>query len=97
LNKRWIFTNGVQVDIKKVNKIAAKQFLNPNDYVTKVAAINVNEIALREIETKIPVEARTVAIRSLKKGNFEINEEEIKWAIEQLVDKNGGKNEFYDT
>lgn len=87
----------MQVDLKKVKQVSARQFLNPNDYKNQVNVINATKKTVNQNERKIPVEARTVAIRSLESGKFEINEEKIKWAIEQLVEKNGGKNEFYDT
>lgn len=60
--------------------------MNPSDYVKKVPAIDVKIKNEKDSETKIPVDARTVAIRSLKKGNFEITEEKIKSVIEQLIE-----------
>jgi len=38
--KRWIYSNGVKVDLKKVKQVSARQFLNPNDYTNKVNVIN---------------------------------------------------------
>jgi len=60
--------------------------MNPNNYTKKVASIGrSSETSLGQIEKKIPVDARTVAIRSLKQGNYELNETNIKSAIEQAV------------
>lgn len=64
----------MKVDLNKIKKVASRQFLNSNDYTNLVPAISVTMIREGESEN-IPLDARTYAIRCLKNGNHEINEE----------------------
>lgn len=80
---RWIATKGVLVDLDKVRGYSANQFVDAKNYQNKVRAIaNRKKEDLGIVETKVKVDARTVAIRSLKAAGMDTTEEKIKKAIE---------------
>ncbi|EAS00403.1 peptidoglycan-binding domain protein (macronuclear) [Tetrahymena thermophila SB210] len=94
---RWIVTNGIQIDMKKINQVIEKQFSSVKMYTDKVNSIRQSqEIQIGIVEKKLPVDVKVVAERSLKQSGQEVNEKNLKLAVEYLIKQNNGSSEFFD-
>ncbi|KAL4454950.1 hypothetical protein ABPG74_006332 [Tetrahymena malaccensis] len=94
---KWIVTNGIQIDMKKINQVIEKQFSSVKAYTDKVNSIRQSqEIQIGIVEKKLPVDVKIVAERSLKQSGQEVNEKNIKLAVEYLIKQNNGSSEFFD-